>query len=656
MTVAKRRLPVGTVTILALIGGCSDHASVTPAPRLGEPQRTAELGPTQSPFLDIATYAARRGHDRGRGREYSGTVVRKRDGMPIAFADIEARIGDYVDPAEWKSDDVDAVSGQSDASGRFRLQTAMKVDVAAHVDGFGWEYVTIDGREPADATVQLELEPIVLLEGRVVDADGEPAQFVTVGALGLGRPSRYGCGPCGNAWHAFQHSLGDTDAVGHFGPIECYARGVAALLVQDAERFDVLFPSISLEADPGAARFVELRQPPRVELAGRVAYADGTPAQDVGIVVTRDFDHWSDRWNSVGVGDEGSYVVRVPAAGSYRVEVIRYDAARTVIASCAVVASPGSTIVDFIHLPPATEVPIATVDEQDTAPEAIDEETDADEDGSATAVESATIRGFLSCDDAARYSHQIVVGLLRDGVVVTYVDCDEHGSFSLESVAPGDYVFATLGGSHEEAATPVHVEAGQTIVLPDRIVAELPRWRGRVVTADGAPVADVRVDLGAELAHASGPSGAEPIDVDGCMTDDHGEFTLAAFSGSGVVEVELEGDDPEVVRLAAPPRDDLVIRVPGLRTVMGRLVVPGGVPDHDLGICCEGVMGRELRRAEIKSDGQFELQCVTTEEFDLVLRRAPIQYNPGIEVARRRVAKSSAALDLGLWDLTRGAR
>lgn len=175
-----------------------------------------------------------------------------------------------------------------------------------------------------------------------------------------------------------------------------------------------------------------------------------------------------------------------------------------------------------------------------------------------------------------------------------YADCgraettDEAGSFTFDEVDDEvAFRLVIVADGHHPLHTP-YVTPGQeprTFELHPREAVEDPAWliRGRVVDAEGRPIADAMVDP--QLWWFEGRRGGSHLDGSDpfAFTDDDGRFELAA--GSPVYGAMLHVKGPvlaptyvELVRSGLPPEDQPDITLYTGVTVNGRLMGTDGQP------------------------------------------------------------------------------
>jgi hypothetical protein len=262
---------------------------------------------------------------------------------------------------------------------------------------------------------------------------------------------------------------------------------------------------------------------------------------------------------------------------------------------------------------------------------------------------------------ACRYDKALLV---RDCGILEKTCIEDDGTFRFERVDPGVCSLVVLYAGFARFDGPTFdLGPGSTTTLPDVPLAPVPRIRGRVVLPDGRPFEGATVDSESTVCRDSRSWRKRNHSVDCATTDSKGRFELDDVGGPGRLYVEAPGVRAFVVPLPAiGARDALKIVVPAPRSVRGRIVVAGGLPDVRFQIVmrlersdeelldldeCESRLVR-VGEFPVGSDGTFELPDVAPSDVDLELHLAEANW----AIARRRVPAGTSDVDLGDWTLT----
>jgi hypothetical protein len=153
------------------------------------------------------------------------------------------------------------------------------------------------------------------------------------------------------------------------------------------------------------------------------------------------------------------------------------------------------------------------------------------------------------------------------------------GSFTLEGIAEGDWELSVTGPQHgSSAALHVDLPCEETVLL---VLPREARVRGRVLDATGAPAARARV----RAEGLSQDPAAFLEDEQGMRSDGSGAFELAGLSpGTVKLTAEAQGrapSEPLLLELVAgETRNDVVLRLRTGATIEGLVLGADGRPDH----------------------------------------------------------------------------
>jgi len=157
-----------------------------------------------------------------------------------------------------------------------------------------------------------------------------------------------------------------------------------------------------------------------------------------------------------------------------------------------------------------------------------------------------------------------------------HADVDALGRFVFEDVAPTEAACVRVPGTTVRSE-PFPVRAGATAyVTLDTAAAQV--LRGRVVDADGAPVAGARVALLDQREYAYQPVWLSVVNQLGTLTDRDGRFTSAVPDGLLMAVVHHPDAAPLRIFDVDPDGDELRITLQPGHAVSGRVVWPGGAP------------------------------------------------------------------------------
>jgi protocatechuate 3,4-dioxygenase beta subunit len=625
----------------------------------------AAAATTASTTLDYVAHAATFGVALTPWPEFECRVVHDEDGTPVAGAAVEVTCFDpsmSVAPGDTSIEELRgaaALRGTTDASGRFRVRTGAGILVTVGAPGFGIEAKAIEKpATDAAAVPPFKLRRSLTFGGRVLDADGTPVSGARVHAIGLQKTGghRFWRCSCGNPYVEWRFDLGKTGDDGRFDAVDCYAAGRIALAVSVDGRA-IVFPTLALDRFDVPSRSVELRLPPSCILEGVVRRVDGTPAADMRVVAVRQFDAWSALESEEGCDDEGGYRIALEAPGLYRVRLVDPNGpgGRIEIVASDADCPAGVTRLDLVDPRPAPRARSADGDGSDDS-----------EEKPANGSVGGELRGRSAADRTVS-GHLL---LIRSGRVVQEVETDDDGNFAFEDVEPGTCsVSALVPGFRRFDGAPFVVASGRRTDLPAIALEAYGAIRGRVFDSDGRGVAGADVRLEVRVERADDPWRGPYDEVANTQSDAAGAFSLPALDVAARLEVDVAGLAPVVVPLAVvfpATAPEVVVAVGARRTVGGRIVTAGGLPDARLTVACWSVVDPERRdefdgmldpvekvsEVEVARDGTFSGLVIPAAACDLELWFNTSSWDSvGMTVARRHLPSGAADLDLGDWNL-----
>ncbi len=205
-------------------------------------------------------------------------------------------------------------------------------------------------------------------------------------------------------------------------------------------------------------------------------------------------------------------------------------------------------------------------------------------------------------------------------------ETDQNGVYSFEMRSPGTYkverTYATPGlpGRRESEAQTVTVKAGQILDNVDFPILMGIRAAGKVVDAEGRPIAEARVE---------GRDRNDYMSLETYTTGNDGTFELFGFKQTQVLTLEAEKDDAlasEIVgplSLAKSGLSDIVLTLHPTATIAGRVIDSRGRPISDMLVQpapkteYQRLMGRG--QARTASDGTFEISGLAAGSYDVMV-------------------------------------
>ncbi len=190
----------------------------------------------------------------------------------------------------------------------------------------------------------------------------------------------------------------------------------------------------------------------------------------------------------------------------------------------------------------------------------------------------------------------------------------EDGRYALATPGIGSYVLIAAAGGHQPQA--VTVTVAERPVELDVVLGGAGRLAGRVVTADGTPVAGASVTLtdvrGEVVAHARS-------EHDGAYVLDDlvaGEYTLAA-SATAFRPAAL----PLTVQAARETRQD--IELAGGAVLRGTVRARGGRPVEDARVTLLDAAGNVVDSLTTEADGSFRFVDLSSGEYTVIAAGYP---------------------------------
>lgn len=489
------------------------------------------------------------------GAAVAGRVVDE-SGRPVQGAVVlYSGVSDWAQQAHPQFDGV--VTGE-DGAFRFAALPAGTFRFTARHPDFGpgaSEPITLDGRSERTGVV-VQLEPGAVLAGTVVDADGKPVEAAAVRVALGGRGMRFG--------PPRQTYSGDD---GRFEMRGLPRREVRVIAVHETASSETV--AVDLSERPERTD-VTLSLDVTGRIAGHVVDADGEPVEGAQVMLWPDFR----RGAGPAMRDfrmRGQAVALTDAGGAFEFRGL-VDMPYQVRANPPGVTGRGRA---FLR----EGVPAKVGDDSIVI----------------TLERDGAIKGRVAFDDGTPAQVFVVsLGGFRGGTPVTAKD----GAFELTDVPPRTYQVSIRGPDFEQTTVAdVDVAPGQTVDLGTITVRKGRSITGRVVTAQGAPVAGATVVLGKTLFGSGsstsiggrfGPPGAQRNKT--TTTDDRGEF---AIHGVPSYTLNIVAEHDEAGRTAPVTIPGSRESVHGLELVMqptGALegiVTIGGKPADGIRVSCQ---------------------------------------------------------------------
>lgn len=556
-----------------------DGAPVTPTSEL-------EAAPDQ-PRLPARVKGSTRG-----GAQVSGRVVFQDGRIPVEGATVVLRRVDslfYYLKAEVKGR-FDVLTARSDTDGRFSFYDITPADryvVRAEIEGMAAASspsLDLRGAEHVVLDEDLALGRGGAFKGRVLDLEGQPIAGARV-VVGWAIRNTLGVVLSDPDTLPEIEREARTDARGAFS-LEALEPGEKTLIAAvPAGPMRLIHPRTAVANE--ITDLGDVRMPKDQVLAGRVLWADGTPAVGAHVYA--------------GIPNKAMHAEQTDAEGRFRVHYV--PEGRLAVG----VLVPGLPVQVQFGLEPGREDLVFRLPAAGSLAGRVTRATD----GGAVTDFKMQIEALDVSDMQMRFVEKIMNKALGPTRFR-----DEQGRYAFERVAAGRYrVTIEASGFPRIVHEDVQVGAGGATELD----IELPRGNGlsgRVVHADGNPAAETRI----YLFDAQGPlqnvsalglaafledrepdawsrgDGSFGIEATASGTYDIA-FLRAGFLGAIERGVDLTNDDVE----------DLRIELPASGSVRGRLVMPTGGPAVGEQYYVLFPSG-QFRAGEVDDDGRFEEQ------------------------------------------------
>ncbi len=545
-----------------------------------------------------------------------GGAVVDDSGAPLPGVQIEARTQDGPEPV---------AQVRSDAGGRFRLgqlaagRYAVQARLAHH------ELAVLPAVvAPATQPLRIVLQRTATLSGQVLDVSGQPAAGATVTVAGSG---------------VWPPKALTSDAGGRFEltpiPAGVYELRATRGTLTSAPREGVL-------VQPAAESRVVLELEPGARLLGRVVDAEsGDPLGGVRVVVGED------ALTATPISTQ------TDARGEFTVEALRHLPQRLWLSAPGYVAIVGAL---YTPRPERQEITLrrAAVLSGQVVGEHGEPIAGAELEVTGTAEAGGPIHVSPPQATAAAATHppgaQAPAAPASDNLGVTFgavppvpvfappgstagalpvpgFASDADGRFRIEGVPAGRVqVVARLAGYAPGTSAPRRVRAGQQL---EGLRIELPRGgtlAGRVLDAQGQPVAAVRLQIEVEGERAARTT----------LSGQDGRFLLEAVRGKCVVTA-FAPDAPalrEQTQVGSGERRELLLRLASSgRPLLGRVHDARGFPIEGARIRVEAVSPRSPgeRSAISVADGSFRVEGLAAPPYRIVVEHeayAPTRMGP----------------------------
>lgn len=147
-------------------------------------------------------------------------------------------------------------------------------------------------------------------------------------------------------------------------------------------------------------------------------------------------------------------------------------------------------------------------------------------------VPAMGIEGIVVDGDGAPVKYALIRIMSQDGSRMAHSKTGELGEFALYGLSADRYSILAQGPSSESDVVPVSVSESDTAPASLRLeLRPYRRWSGRVVTADGRPVAGARIDMV--------PVDVDVISVAPAKTNPDGTFSATLPSRTQMVDVRV---------------------------------------------------------------------------------------------------------------------
>lgn len=526
---------------------------------LGASVRGASAGLLE---LVLAPGVVRRVEVRREGRPAAGAA------LWVAATDRPAVVADDAGAAMVTLPDGEAVEIRVETADGWRGRYSVRVGATA------------EGAQAAPP-LRLTLQPPALHAGRVVDAeDGEPL----AGAL---------------VWLGGEEGSAVVSTAD--GRFTVPVAGSAAVEVRAAAPgFERQRLKLEVAEWPRAGDGLLLPLTPRGVVAGTVLDPAGRPVPGVTVLARQGWQREAD-W-SWDPGDEAVAVVEVDADGRFRIDDLpahgklwlRAEAAdRPVVEVERPVGDTGVRLV--LGLGGALRARVRTAD------------------GGIVAGASAQLFATTSGNDPVVYEDGVRLGGLP-------VALAEDGALRLERAPAGTHELVVEVPGHQRLTVPgievvegVETDLGTLELRPEALLA------GRVVDAEGRPIAGARLEVGQ---HVVGPTYTRGSSGRQVEADEEGRFRIGGLGDDLPLTLNVRADGylGIVLDLQLPQQEPLEVRLGRGGTVFGEVVDEGGRPvagaslrarlDPQSHMRHRPPSVGEVATASSDDDGRFELTAV----------------------------------------------
>lgn len=514
-----------------------------------------------------------------RGAPVSGVVVDPQ-GHPVAGAQVVAR-----DTSQALSLAGDGDAATSDKRGRFQLTAVaagtyhFEAHHPHHAPGSS-DPRTVDGSTPTTG-VRIVLGAGGTVAGKVVDQSGAPVAWATV---------RVGIGATGfGGGDAFTRQV-TADEQGHFEMKGLPRRALLALAMSDAASS----PSVKVDLESTEARRDLVL---RLELGGRIegTVVDdaGTPVPEVSVTARPDVfagqvaEDYSLRGAAVrGTDGGGHFAFRGLPPGTYRLYAGRGESEAAPFRRRGVQAATGD-----LHVKVVLEKP-------------------------------GSLRGRVALDDGSVPAAFTVSVGFPPGVPVV-----QSSAFTVPSVPPGTYDVTFRGPEFaQKVVRDVAVAAGQAVDMGTVTVQRGRSVSGRVLRADGSPVAGAHVVLGRQLlgdgkslSSSLATTFGDSMGLRQTESDESGRYTLSGIGTSKdlllAAEHDSDGRSPPVLVPAGSESRTIDLVLAGVGSVSGT-VTAGGKPAASAQVAATPLgASKQTILVTTADDGTYEIDRLAAGDY-----------------------------------------
>jgi len=609
-------------------------------------------------------------------------VVRLRQGARVDVEVVSALDGSPVADAMVTLLGASRLSEMTDGSGSARLRGAAPGFVALKVSASGFATQTVMMRIPesaADATRQrVELEPGVIIAGKVVDPSGAPVEGATVRAVAVG------------------NLMGSTVGGSRDNPIETDAAG--AFKLPGVGMGDYRFTATHTKFAPGSSPPIEvgpsgpgqdilITLEPGGVVAGLVVDSKGAPAPWAAVRLTAAAEENGQpgHQRQTVAGDDGRFrlegvsrgrltaVASTDAAASELVDVDleTRDAAEDVTLALSLEGTITGTVTDGQGEPLAEAQVVALPDFW-----AGEDLEDMQHRGPAFATTDGggrfalrglaegkkfQLRAARSELDAATWQKKgvgaqtgdtgVKLVVPKDGAVIGKLRSSDgsvpevamvsvgwassapavKGSFELPAVPPGTYDVTVRGADFPEAiVSDVEIEPGKTADLGTIELAAGRKVAGQVVDASGRAVAGADVVLARQLvgdgrnltASGLGPAFEQQTGMRRASTDGSGRFV---FKGVGMGDLVVAAEETTRGRslpaaVGTADAQNLALRLQPFGGIEGTVTKDGKPAGGAQVLVTSPANEKQIVVVNAGPDGAFAVERIGAGEYTVVAR------------------------------------